>query len=495
MMTERVWSPQSDVILAAYMAKHNIMVQACPGAGKTSNIERLWAATDEQCIYLVFARANREEAERKLPPKQGSAVLTLNSLGHRAILRQHDVVLDGDKVKKLVREHYPMRHLQFKERNARQWQLIKCATMAKQYFTTYNITQYDFDTMLGVYDLEEYEGIYRDTREVLTLSDAMRHTIDFADQIRFPALYDEYTLPAYPSVLGDEVQDWSPIQVMLVARILCDHITLVGDNHQSIYGFRGAMCNSMEVLRTQFNCEVLPLSISYRCSHASVRLASNVYPDAIDAWEQALPGSVLHTAYNKVQELPWSGDVLVVCRCTAPLVELAYTLLEQGIACYVRGRAIGDNLINVIKRLESRNVAQLIQDLNTWHEVEVAKATSREDDKKLQALQDKVDSLHIFISKCDLHDPVDNVMDCIDLMFSQGKGVCLSTVHRAKGLEADGVYILYPGLFSYFQQKMRQLWEVEQECNIEYVALTRSRDKVVYIHPDTGGGAEREHED
>jgi len=63
----------------------------------------------------------------------------------------------------------------------------------------------------------------------------------------------------------------------------------------------------------------------------------------------------------------------------------------------------------------------------------------------------------------------------IEQIFSDnGKaGVKLSSVHRAKGLEANVVWILCPDLMPH--PKAEQPWEQEQEMNLKYVAITRAK--------------------
>jgi DNA helicase-2/ATP-dependent DNA helicase PcrA len=66
------------------------------------------------------------------------------------------------------------------------------------------------------------------------------------------------------------------------------------------------------------------------------------------------------------------------------------------------------------------------------------------------------------------------------LIFSDDQvGVVFSSVHRAKGLEAKRVYILSPELMPH--KMATKPWELEQERNIEYVAITRTLSELVYV--------------
>ena len=58
----------------------------------------------------------------------------------------------------------------------------------------------------------------------------------------------------------------------------------------------------------------------------------------------------------------------------------------------------------------------------------------------------------------------------------------LSTVHKAKGLQWDVVYILEPKeLPMWFVMEYGQEWEKRQELNVVYVSLTRSTDTLIFL--------------
>jgi superfamily I DNA/RNA helicase len=75
---------------------------------------------------------------------------------------------------------------------------------------------------------------------------------------------------------------------------------------------------------------------------------------------------------------------------------------------------------------------------------------------------------------------VQQVIDRITQIFSDEKnGICLSSVHKAKGLEADRVFIIEPKTMP--APWVKKEWEMEQEDNIHYVAITRARQELVYV--------------
>ena len=61
--------------------------------------------------------------------------------------------------------------------------------------------------------------------------------------------------------------------------------------------------------------------------------------------------------------------------------------------------------------------------------------------------------------------------------------VMLSTIHKAKGLEADRVLILCPHKLP-LTWKNQLDWQLEQELNLKYVALTRAKKELVFVQMD-----------
>jgi len=57
--------------------------------------------------------------------------------------------------------------------------------------------------------------------------------------------------------------------------------------------------------------------------------------------------------------------------------------------------------------------------------------------------------------------------------------VLLSSIHRAKGLEADRVFVLDPASLPLIRRDSRP-WERIQERNLCYIAATRSKHVLVF---------------
>ena len=76
---------------------------------------------------------------------------------------------------------------------------------------------------------------------------------------------------------------------------------------------------------------------------------------------------------------------------------------------------------------------------------------------------------------------VDELLNRINTIFQDNgnEGVILSTIHKAKGLESDNVYIFYPSLLN--SRKNIKEWEKQLEENLIYVAYTRAKKTLNFI--------------
>ena len=79
----------------------------------------------------------------------------------------------------------------------------------------------------------------------------------------------------------------------------------------------------------------------------------------------------------------------------------------------------------------------------------------------------------------------DAVINRINTIFDDDRknGICLSTVHKSKGLESDNVFILCEDKF-YLKNCMKVQWMAEQEENLVYVAYTRAKHKLAFLRKE-----------
>lgn len=308
--------------------------------------------------------------------------------------------------------------------------------------------------------------------------------IDFDDMIWMPITTD-CKVWQHSWVLVDEAQDTNPAR-RAMARKMSSRFTrmvFVGDRHQAIYGFTGADNDAVDQIIRDFGCTSLPLTVTYRCPKTVVAKARE-YVSHIEAHETAPEGICHGMGVDEFKELMPSltpADA-ILCRKTAPIVALAFKLIRMGVACHVEGKDIGTGLIVLAKRWKVKTTDQLRDRLETFRDREVAKLTAKGRETQAEAVNDRVDSLLVLCEGCPT---VDCVIKKIENMFQDSDGevkptLTLSTVHKSKGREWDRVFIL--GYSEYMPSKWaRQLWQMEQEKNLIYVAVTRAQRELVML--------------
>lgn len=267
-----------------------------------------------------------------------------------------------------------------------------------------------------------------------------------------------------------------------------DH-NYVGDKiltSNCIYGFAGADSDSFKKIASLPNTVTLPLSVCYRCDEEIIELAQSIVPH-IQARPGAPRGAVNHEA--KLADIQ-DGD-MIVCRNTAPLVSLCMKYISESVKAYVVGKDVGENLISLIRRTNRYEMpdvfAKLDFDLKYLGEKLVADGVppeELEDETQYSGLKDKIGALR---NIADDEKDVDVVISRISAIFQDEltQGIALSTVHKAKGLESERVFIICEDRF-YNKRAMRIDWMAEQEFNLVYVAYTRAKHHLGFIRDFNG---------
>ena len=198
-------------------------------------------------------------------------------------------------------------------------------------------------------------------------------------------------------------------------------------------------------------------------------------------------GIVLHGCHI----IDLKDNDMVLARTKAPLVKLYTKLLKRGKNCYIKGQDIGSNLIKILEdydiedlnpRLDKDGVFmrlynKLFKDRNTLMEKRGMDYDDATLSSSIMEEYDTINTLTVLSEKCKTKTEL--IAHIKNIFTNEEKGICLSTVHKAKGLEADNVYIL---CHSAMPSKLaQQEWEKKQEINLIYVAYTRAKHKLGFI--------------
>ena len=271
-------------------------------------------------------------------------------------------------------------------------------------------------------------------------------------------------------------QDLNPAQIEIVKRCLKPNgrVIAVGDRFQSIYGFRGADSDAIPNVIESLNATVLPLSITYRCPTSHVAHAKEYVPE-IEAAPNAPTGTLADINIETMLDQIIPTD-MVLCRYNAPLVRPAFALLQQGIKVNIKGRDIGTGLLTLIKKLRPKNLDDLVNKLAVWETTEKTKAEKKK--RNTESIEDKYDVLMAFVDNVE---SIPKLKSYIKDIFSDNRSeITFSSIHKAKGLEADNIYVLQPELMP--SKYATKDWEISQERNCMYVAYTRAKKALYMVH-------------
>lgn len=312
-------------------------------------------------------------------------------------------------------------------------------------------------------------------------------TCDFDDMVWLPVRHG-WGRPTYDLVVVDEAQDMNAAQLALALAVTRGRMCVVGDDRQGIYAFRGADTGSIDRLKAELQAAELPLTVTYRCPQTVVAAAQALVPDYVAAPEAPV-GSVSTIAESTMLAQVQPGD-FILSRVNAPLGRICLALLREGRPARIKGRDIAKGLVALVRRQKASDLAVLISKLDAWRDRESAKVNPRlpSAQNRLDMIADQVDTI---VALSDGLADVAELVARIEEMFTDstpGAAVMLSSVHRAKGLESERVYVLQSTLYCNGKRVN------DEERNIHYVAITRAKSQLFMVLPDdkmpkTGQGA------
>ncbi len=308
--------------------------------------------------------------------------------------------------------------------------------------------------------------------------------IDFTDMLWLPHV-NGYQPRRYRWLFVDECQDISRAsRALLLNSVEEGGRTLwVGDRRQSIYAFAGADAQSFQAIIDELSATVLPLSVCYRCPTGALDLARKYCPQ-IEARPGAPLGIVRSTDRETYISEAKQGD-LVLCRRNAPLLALCFELIAAGVRANVRGKDIGSGLVAVVEKVcKTTAWADFRNGLDAWeeHQIETARKSSKDPDRLADAIDrinDKAQCVRILWARSKATRR-EELVASIGQLFSDDNGtpVMLSSIHKAKGLEAHRVVVLEPERLGVSRNPDSPL---DQEPNIAYVCLTRTMLELVML--------------
>lgn len=471
----------------------NLIVRARAGTGKTTTmIEGVSRAPEHAILLAAFNKAIATELQERVSNPRAQAK-TLHSLGFGFIKRNWRVRMDERRERAIVlaREAAPgapfqvqrlVRDIHTKAREVR-----PLAAVASEHdgLRLVEGIAVRFDLMPD--EASERKGwtIERVAAAALAaMRAAMRPTptIDFADMIFLPLVH-RWVSPLFDLVVVDEAQDMTPAQLALAigSCSAAGRVCVLGDDRQNLYGFRGTDPDGIDSMKRELRAPELGLTVTHRCPRLVVEIAAKIVPD-YRASASAIDGEVVSVAYDKMLADVRVGD-FVLSRKNAPLVRVCMELLKRGTRATIRGNDISKGIVALLDTIRppGAGIDIMLSCLQLWLTKETAKArknlTEELAEERVAFVQDQAG---IVIALADGCENTDQLQSRITNLFppdddARPSVVCAS-VHRAKGLEADNVFLL-----TWTFKSSPETAGVDDESNILYVAITRAKKRLAWV--------------
>lgn len=470
------------------------LVNAVAGSGKTTSLVQAARLLPPGRVAL-FVAFNKHIALELGERLKGTPMVakTIHSIGHGCVTKRLEKVQkpDDKKYAKLTRSFVRERFFRWPAED--QQKAIEGLTQLTNFARVTLTDPKDEQAMRAMIahfgveiDPEREAELLPAVAEIIAAGVTMAERekqIDFTDMIYLPFLW-KLQPPQVDFIFADECQDLNAAQLDLILKCRAPggRLLAVGDPNQSIYGFAGADSESFWKIQERTGAKLLPLSICYRCPSSHLDLARRIVPQ-IEAQPGAPSGII---GYLKEDELPKQirrGD-MILCRLTAPLVKTCIKLIENHIPAQVRGRDIGKALTDIVRavaQVPGFRYDQFGTHLNTYAERQLHKLTQRPNsESQVESLTDRIEAVRTCYNASEAT-TAEALCDQIDALFSDAAAaVLLSTIHRAKGLENDRIFILKPDALPLVWPKQQE-WEAQQEENLHYVALTRATRELYFV--------------
>jgi DNA helicase-2/ATP-dependent DNA helicase PcrA len=510
---------QEAVLTFVRRAGGHGVVEATAGSGKTTTLVMVARALVEELgvppqrvAFLAFNRSAAAELRSRLPV--GVVALTLHALGLRVL---------GDAGAEVTVAEDKYERLAMGLAGAPPEASAALSELAR--FARLELSALEDPAEVG--DLAARYGVdlpappdetARLLRELLASGErSLEH--DHTDLLYLPVRLG-LRPPRFDFVCVDEAQDLSRLALAFVEALIAAgaRALFVGDPHQAIYAFAGADARSLPRIVSRTAATRLPLSVSFRCPTRHVVLARRLSPAMLPA-PGARDGTVRVVTLSRLPAEVRPGD-LVLSRTNGPLIDLALVLAAAGLPVAVLGDELLPGAVALAEELGARGevtreAVAAAQD-EERRRLEASHVTSSALPQLLEASRQRHAAVALAAAAAGRADG-GSVTAALRRLFpaeeAGSERVLLATIHKAKGREAERVYLLEPEELGIgaddavappaehlevsdsgaggSRPPSRASDEDSAEANVLFVALTRAKRELVLVEREPGAVAAR----
>jgi len=496
----------------------NAVVSAVAGSGKTTTLIHAikLIPSEKNVMFFAFNKSIVSEIQERVPHNaKNIEVKTLHSYGYSALRKSYPKIeIKNNKYRKILDDLLMFKHTSnevvlekykfseeilgfcemfeisndIEDKMGYLNRVSKICDLGRLNLINLHNRDRGIDSLIKIsekHNIENINGECSNAWLLIKIGSSVLTEIDFNDMVFLPILL-KINHFKYDFVFIDECQDLNACQRELMKKAIKygGRFIAVGDPAQAIYGFAGADSESFKILQKQSNTITLPLSVCYRCGTSIIEEAQKLMPQ-IEASPNAKKGVIdLDASWKNLQ-----NQDMVICRNVFPLVNLCMKLLANDKKAYIMGGDISENLIKLVESTQRKTEPFTIENSlkRIYHEKnKLVKTVARKENITIEeaketltikTLEDKIMCLETLSKGLEKSN---ELIEKLKTIFSDdSSGICLSSIHKSKGLEADRVFIIHRDLMP--SKYAKKDWEKEQERNLEYVAITRAKSYLGYV--------------
>lgn len=485
----------------------NMVITAAAGSAKTTTIENClrFIPAGKRSLFLAFNVSTAEKLKAEVQKSLKTQIMTFHGLGNR-VLRENGIITEETIIDEFKYSRYVKQNIceltdygETASLGAESIPYISNIVSLIDYARYYMAMRVqEIKAVSEIYGIVPVRDEFEVVRKALIWGKDNISAIDHTDMIWLPNVMNLVTKKyLFDFIFIDEAQDTTLAHQQLVDKSFkrgCRFIA-VGDPRQQINVWCGATEKAIENYEQRPNTKHLSLPISYRCPKKIIKMAKKYAPD-IEAADFAKDGEI---RYDVSPNDAKPGD-MVLCRIISKLIEQYLTYLRNNKKAYLKGSdGIKSTYLELISKVNAKKIDSrclttdgLIPQLYRlyFERLDAIKARLNIDEREalyhyeILSLYDDIEALKVLSEGLET---TEELVDKIKVIFNgdDNDAIILSTVHKAKGMEAENIFILCPSLMP--SRLATKDWELKAEENLLYVAITRAKKSLNYIKEDVKG--------
>lgn len=524
----------------------NIGVSAFAGTGKTFIIERMTEISDTRDIYLAFNNTIAEEFKTKIKNPKTSVMtvhalaysimnynLSKSCSSHGkggavGVIRESpnrvSASLDNLKVYKIIDDFLDATDASFKEKTF----------LRNSFYELYNkcrVTLTNFEDTNGLLKLIDEYNLFDSTfygpecemptiksiaswlkkiDEISLKEFSKNKSIDFTDMLYITYLklksgeWKPSDKQIYYNVYLDEAQDNNKLQINFLKYVkhIDGRYIFVYDKKQSCYLFNGADAYALDEIEKLYSpIENFTLPVNYRCPTSHLKLVNDEFGIPIEPRKDAPKGKIVTIKKNDIYKYVKPGD-MVVSRKNKWLSDVVTELTMHNIPIFIHDKDMVSQVKRIVKYKKSSDLTilckQLRKDIKNYREFiqnqvsALAKNNGMTEAMiKLENTSSQMDCTYFLLDLVEnfikeYHNigirDFSTYLDKVLSVTPSPKAVMLSSVHKAKGLEAENVFVLNEGKVCEDERNSPE--QDQQEKNLRYISITRAKNTLFFVKED-----------